>query len=641
MELSFLRPSLLFLCLFFLSVSSHEQPVADSPAEFLAQNHPADPPGQVVDPNMLNEKKVLGPHEKFGDPFGNPQDYKDKKLPDDIGTPGLTKTETKDFVAGGISPGAAPEVEAEISLADEFKGKFELFSENSGVNAMHALVMPNSDHVLMYDATIWRISNITMPNGECRILDKNTGEKDCYAHSVLFNTKTKELIPLMLHTDTWCSSGGLTLEGNIVSTGGFQGGANTVRYLEGTPLNWKEYPAALSAPRWYSTQAQLADGRMIVVGGRDAQSFEYIPQEGTSNQKPFFFDFLKQTFDPDENNLYPFVFLSTDKNVFIFANNRSVLLNPDTNAVVKEFPVLPGGHRNYPASGMAVLLPLVVKTNEPNEVVEAEVLVCGGSAHIDSYTAASKDMFYEALEDCGRLMITTPNSNWRKELMPTPRIMGDMVILPTGEILMMNGAKRGAAGWGFAREPNFAPVLFNYNSPDKKQLFVELTPSTIPRMYHSTSVVLPDGKVLVAGSNTNNGYIYDAMYPTELRVEKFIPPYFDPKRADKKPKIIPDGCPKNIAFGQEVTVKIELKEAKILLENFKVSIYVPAFTTHGVSMNQRLIMLLVKDAVLVSEGRYDVKVMGPPNSAVAPTGYYMLSVVHNMLPSETVWVQIK
>ncbi|CAN1215267.1 Aldehyde oxidase GLOX1 [Linum perenne] len=301
---------------------------------------------------------------------------------------------------------------------------------------------------------------------------------------------------------------------------------------------------------------------MIVIGGRGAQSFEYIPPEGTNNNKPFFFDFLQQTADPDENNLYPFVFLSPDKNVFVFANNRSVLLNPDTNTV---------------------------------EIVQAEVLICGGSAHINSYTLASKDMFYEGLQDCGRLIITRPRPNWRRELMPTSRIMGDMVLLPTGEVLIVNGAQRGSA----------------------------------------------EGKVLIAGSNTNNGYIYDAMYPTELRVEKFLPPYFDPKRANKKPKIIQDGCPKTIAYGQELTVKIELNEAKILLKNFKVSIYVPAFTTHGVAMNQRLIMLLVKDAVKVSEGRYDVKFMGPPNSAVAPTGYYMLSVVHNRLPTETAWVQLK
>ncbi|CAL1414344.1 unnamed protein product [Linum trigynum] len=583
----------------------------------------------------LNKDKVLGPHEKFGNPFGNPDDFKGDKLPNDIGTPLFQATDLHEFVGG---PAAAPVISPPV---DDFLGKFELFTDNSGVCAMHAIVLPNCDHVLMYDATIWRISKILLPNGQCRVLNETTGEKDCYAHSVLLNIKNVELVPLELHTDTWCSSGGLTVDGNLISTGGFQGGANTVRHLDNCPKSvWREYPSALAAPRWYSTQAQLADGRMIVIGGRAAQSFEYIPQqEGTSNTKPFFFDFLQQTTDPDENNLYPFVFLSPDKNVF--ANNRSVLLNPNTNTVVKEFPVLPGGHRNYPASGMAVLLPLEVKTEDPNEVPDAEVLVCGGSAHIDSYTLASKNMFYEALQDCGRLKITRPNPNWRRELMPTSRVMGDMVILPTGEVLIVNGAQRGASGWGFARDPNLTPVLFNYKSPDKTHLFRELTPTTIPRMYHSTAVVLPEGKVLIAGSNTNNGYIYDAMYPTELRVEKFSPPYFSPSRADKKPKIVDGGCPKTMTYGQQVTIKIELNEKKVFLKNFKVTMYVPAFTTHGVAMNQRLVKLLVKDAVNVGEGRYDVTCMAPPSSAVAPEGYFMLSVVHHMLPTEAVWVQLK
>ncbi|CAI0543433.1 unnamed protein product [Linum tenue] len=622
-------PRLLLLLLSVAVVSAQDTPGPTAPG----------PDG--LDPanlyKALNKDKVLGPHEKFGNPFGNPDDFKGDKLPNDIGTPQFQAADLHEFVGG---PAAAPVISSPV---DDFLGKFELFTDNSGVCAMHAIVLPNCDHVLMYDATIWRISKILLPNGQCRVLNETTGEKDCYAHSVLLNLKNADLIPLELHTDTWCSSGGLTVDGNLISTGGFQGGANTVRHLDNCPKSvWREYPSALAAPRWYSTQAQLADGRMIVIGGRAAQSFEYIPQqEGTSNTKPFFFDFLQQTTDPDENNLYPFVFLSPDKNVFVFANNRSVLLNPNTNAVVKEFPVLPGGHRNYPASGMAVLLPLEVKTEDPNEVPDAEVLVCGGSAHIDSYTLASKNMFYEALQDCGRLKITRPNPNWRRELMPTSRVMGDMVILPTGEVLIVNGAQRGASGWGFARDPNLTPVLFNYKSPDKAHLFRELAPTTIPRMYHSTAVVLPEGKVLIAGSNTNNGYIYDAMYPTELRVEKFSPPYFSPSRADKKPKIVDGGCPKTMTYGQQVTIKIELNEKKVFLKNFKVTMYVPAFTTHGVAMNQRLVKLLVKDAVNVGEGRYDVTCMAPPSSAVAPEGYFMLSVVHNMLPTEAVWVQLK
>lgn len=386
----------------------------------------------------------------------------------------------------------------------------------------------------------------------------------------------------------------------------------------------------------YSTQATLADGGFIVVGGRDAFSYEYIPAEGKSNAKPFLFEFLRQTTDPEENNLYPFVFLSTDGNVFIFANSRSVLLSPKSNKIVREFPVLPGGHRNYPASGMAALLPLRLSA-EGQEMVNAEVMICGGSAHIDSYTKAEKNIFYTALQDCARMKITGNDSVWRRELMPTPRVMGDMMILPTGEALILNGAKRGASGWGFAREPNFAPVLYNPRAK-KGERFTELAPSNIPRMYHSVSAVLPDGKVLVGGSNTNNGYIYDAMYPTELRIEKFSPPYLNPALAKKRPVI--QGMPSAITYGGNVAVQIKLEGSQVQQQDLKVAMYCPAFTTHGVSMNQRLIDLGLKE-VKSNVGTHTIVAVAPPSNMIAPPGFYLFSVVYQGVPSVAKWVQIK
>ncbi|CAN0900111.1 Aldehyde oxidase GLOX1 [Linum grandiflorum] len=631
--------------------------------------------------SLLNKEHVMGKHELFGDPFGNPNDFKSRKIPDDVGTPmdatlkhveevteeaqkeeaqkekdaalkpakldgvgggkGKFGSRFKDKVGVGAGIGESPLVNP-----GNYNGEWELFSKNSGVSAMHSILLPKVEKVLMYDSTIWRISNITLPNGVCRVLDEKTGDKDCYAHSVWFDSHVDNIVPLELKTDTWCSSGGLTFEGQFLSTGGFQGGANTVRYLDTCKdCTWREYPTALAAPRWYSTQAQLADGRFIVVGGRDAQSFEYIPPEGKQNDKPFFFDFLKQTLDPEENNLYPFVFLSTDSNVFIFANNRSVLLNPNTNTVVKEFPVLPGGHRNYPASGMSVILPInLANPYTSPDAVPAEVMVCGGSAHIDSYGKASLGTFYETLEDCGRIKITDPNPVWERDLMPTPRIMGDMMLLPSGEVLIVNGAMRGASGWGFARDPNFTPVMY---TPGAKfgTRFRELKPSTIPRMYHSSTVVLPDGRVMISGSNTNNGYIYDAMYPTELRVEKFSPPYLDPALAVQRPEIVNGEAIAKFGYKAKITIqaKVNPTAAAMMLMNLKVSMYVPGFSTHGVTMNQRLVMLGLDSAnpTAGKDGVYDVVATTPPSSAVAPTGYYMLSVVYQGIPSKAVWVQLK
>ncbi|KDP29262.1 hypothetical protein JCGZ_16651 [Jatropha curcas] len=576
---------LLLLSVLFVSVYAQEEAKADAKVadakvagakgEVKVDDPAAEKAREEIEAEWLkkdayktfNEEKVLGPHEMFGDPFGNPNDFKDKKIPDDFG--------------GRAPPAYAMPVEL------GYKGKWEIVSENSGVSSMHAMLLPKTNK---------------------------------------------------LNTDTWSSSGGLDIEGTLGSTGGFQGGANTVRYLgtaEGS--DWREFPTALADRRWYSTQATLPDGAFIVVGGRDAFSYEYIPKEGQSNPKPFAFEFLRQTSDPEENNLYPFVYLSTDGNVFIFANSRSVLLSPTTNQIVREFPELPGGSRNYPASGASVLLPIKFHSQDPKEIVPAEVLICGGSAHKDSYSKAEKQIFYTALEDCGRMRITAKDPVWKRELMPTPRIMGDMMVLATGEVLILNGAKRGASGWGFAREPNFAPVLY---SPRAKigARFTELAPSTIPRMYHSTSTVLPDGKILVAGSNTNNGYIYDAMYPTELRVEKYSPPYLDAAVITKRPEIVTIN--EQMTYAQNIDIEVKITGGKVDHGDVRVTMYSPAFTTHGINMNQRLILLPMRE-VVPAGGNYKVGVISPISNLVAPVGYYMLSVVFQGVPSVTKWVQIK
>ncbi|KAL3586285.1 hypothetical protein D5086_013152 [Populus alba] len=578
---------------------------------------------------LFNRKKILGPHELFNDPFGDALDFKRKKITDDFGTAPLSDSE---------KPSVRPNY---VGLPNEPKGRWELVAVNSGVSAMHAILLPRVNKVLMYDATIWKKSEIRLPAGHCRLLNQ-TGEKDCYCHSVLFDIATTALTPLELHTDTWCSSGGLSVDGNLVGTGGFQGGANTVRYLETCKgCNWREFPTALADRRWYSTQAELPDGGFIVVGGREAFSYEYIPREGDSNAKSYFFDFLKKTSDRDENNLYPFVHLSTDGNLFIFANNRAVLLNPKSNKVVREFPALPGGHRSYPATGMSALLPIKLHSKN-NDVIPAEVLVCGGSGHQDAYTQASKDIFYTALQDCGRIRITDKKPVWKREIMPSPRVMGDMVILPTGDILMLNGAKRGCSGWGFAREPNLAPAIY-YPKAKIGNRFMQLKASIIPRMYHSSSVVLPDGKVLVAGSNTNNGYVYDAMFPTELRVEKFSPPYLDPSVAVHRPVIVADKAPEQISYDETFQLQIKSTAVKVEKKDIKVTMYAPAFTTHGVSMNQRLLDLGLEDVIAENAflGIHTITAVSPPSGKVAPPGYYMLFVVHQGVPSVSTWVQIK
>ncbi|MBA0637918.1 hypothetical protein Godav_025558, partial [Gossypium davidsonii] len=578
-------------------------------------------------------------------------------------------------------------------------------------------------------------------------------------------------------------------------TGGFNNGSDTVRIIDlCDTCEWKEYPGALANGRWYATQVTLGDGKFMVFGGRDFPTYEFVPPEGKKNthQDVVDFNFLVETHDPVENNLYPFVYLSTDGNIFIFANNRSVILNPNTRKIIHEFPVLPNGARNYPASGSACLLPIILKPNEDRSVIPAEILICGGAPH-DAFAKADLQrpkvflpgscdcarldftkrdskwnifnmpsarllgdmavlptgdvlivngaktgsagwddarepnlnpvlykfqtdgtspkftvlnpsniprmyhssfavlpdakvliagsntnpgylddalfptevrpnedrrvipaeilicggaphdafakadlqrpkVFLPGSSDCARLDFTKRNSKWKILNMPSARLLGDMAVLPTGDVLIVNGAKTGSAGWDDAREPNLNPVLYKFKTDGTGSKFTVLNPSNIARMYHSSFAVLPDAKVLIAGSNTNPGYLDDALFPTEVRVEKFSPPYLDPNLAMFRQEIITEKSDNQLKYGQKFTVQIR-GNSVIDQQKLQVTIYSPPFVTHGICMNQRLIQLGIlefnKD---VAPNTNNIVLQAPMNGNIAQPGYYMLFVNYNGVP---------
>ncbi|KAK9099013.1 hypothetical protein Syun_026058 [Stephania yunnanensis] len=522
-----------------------------------------------------------------------------------------------------------------------FKGAWELIIANAGVSSMH-MALFHTNKVLMFDSTAFGPSQIPLPNGKCRPVPKKPKEKDCWSHAIMYDLFTGKIRPLMIYTDTWCSSGSFSPEGILVQTGGWNDGGRAIRYLEGCDTcDWREYPVALSGQRWYSSQQILPNGGYVVFGGRRMFSYEYVPPEGKVNPQksdtPL--ALLRETTDIYENNLYPFVHLSTDGNIFVFANNRSILLNLKTNKVVKEFPVLAGGSRNYPGSGMSAMLPIKLGVINP-PVIPVEVLVCGGGQY-PAFKLAEKKIFLPALDSCGKIEITAPNAQWEMDRMPAPRVMADMLNLPTGEILMINGAKKGASGWQFAEEPYYAPVLYRPWLP-LGQRFSELTPSKIPRMYHSTAGVLPDGKILVAGSNTNSAYNFTGVrYPTELRVEKFSPWYMDPIMVLKRPVITTRLANfGTLKYGMKFLVDFVMPQDTNHKEEVKVFMYAPPFTTHGYSQNQRILELAVKRFIGVSPGRYRLRVFAPPSAVIAPPGYYLLNVLYRGLPSKAEWVKI-
>ena len=244
--------------------------------------------------------------------------------------------------------------------------------------------------------------------------------------------------------------------------------------------------------------------------------------------------------------------------MFIAANNQSMIYDIETNTETM-LPPIPNGVRvTNPMDGSAILLPL-----SPPDYVP-EVLICGGSTADDRIQPANLSTQFPATSQCSRLTLTSEGieRGWEVEQMLEGRMMPELVHVPNGQVLIINGAGTGFAATGAvgdligdsnADHPVFVPSLYTPDAPLGQRISNAGMPrSDIARMYHSTVTLTPQGNFLVAGSNPNVHTVLNVTFPSEFRVQTLDPPFMSMPR----PKIltIPDKLP----FGTTVTVPISL-----------------------------------------------------------------------------------
>ncbi|KAK3827087.1 MAG: glyoxal oxidase N-terminus-domain-containing protein [Linnemannia elongata] len=555
----------------------------------------------------------------------------------------------------------------------------------SGVSAMHATLIPNTNKIVLLEKVEKNTHAFLTENAEK------------FSFSVEYDIDESMFRPLHTKTNQFCSAGGYRPDGTIVSLGGAEAqadvveGWNSLRFLSScngtnSRCDWDtRNDITLKAGRWYPTVEALADGRLFIMGGAtkgasmndkeiEVPSWELYPP---LESNPTHFAFLEETLP---YNLYPMAHLLPDGNLFIFANTRGIIFSTKTWSILKNLPELPGPPRNYPLSGGSVLLPL-----RPESNYEPEILICGGATEFSSHGKGQ--------DQCGRIKPLAKDADWVMEDMPMGRMMPDMTLLPDGSVMMFNGANRGTAGYGRAKDPVLRPIRYQpWDSSESVQAnsrFTVQNPSYIPRLYHSISMPVLDGRVMVAGSNPNANTLEWSEFPVEYRVEMFSPGYMftdTPRplliaertigRTINRPEALSiqalqetnanpergqgDGATNENVISFNTVFEIEVQfysglvtsEAQVLTpkggntggkpSRVQVNLLNGGFVTHSTHMSQRLVGLEVVGYVVNREGGMDrLKVKGPRDGALTPPGWYQMTVVENGIPSEGTWVRVQ
>lgn len=386
-------------------------------------------------------------------------------------------------------------------------------------------------------------------------------------------------------------------------------------------------------------------------------------------------------------NMYPHMYVLPSGNMFMQANYSTTIWTP-ANDSYQPLPDMPGQVvRVYPASGATAMLPLT-----PANQYTPTILFCGGFATTDAlwgdFTAPRFNaLTTSASDDCSSITPSNsdgsdnPNAKYvSEEKLPEPRSMGQFIHLPTGQMVIVNGAEKGTAGYGnvsmgaktadgfswpwtnifndsngktvytesMSQVPTYTPVLYDPEQPMGSRLTRDgFGSSPIARLYHSTALLLPDGSVLVGGSNPHMDVALDMpqsiggiqAFNTTYELEKWYPMYYFKTRPQ------PTNLPGYILYGGKTwTFNMDAdfmgSSANYKANNTKVMVIRPGYSTHAMNMNQRSLQLqhsfTVNDDGSVS---YTVMPM-PTNVNLFPPGPALLFVTIDGVPSKGKYIMV-
>jgi surface antigen len=295
-------------------------------------------------------------------------------------------------------------------------------------------------------------------------------------------------------------------------------------------------------------------------------------------------------------SLYPrALYMPTGLMAVAGQNPTTYTLNPETGRWVNAGILAVA--RSY---GNMALLPL---NNNASET--GQLLVWGGS----STPAATATTVVELLTPNSGTNFTTfsfqtiASCNFGRRHAPA-------VYLPDGKLVTFGGTVyQNRLSDAHRNAEIFDPVAKNWTV---------VNGMTVPKLYHSAGILLPDGRVWLTGNSISKSN-------WELRSEYYVPSYYNATR----PTISNDPAVGN--YGE--SINIPTPDAASIE---KVSLIRLSTFTHGFDSELRFIWLQIQ-----SKGSNSVTVSAPLNGKIAPPGYYMIHVLNSAgVPSRASIIKI-
>lgn len=353
---------------------------------------------------------------------------------------------------------------------------------------------------------------------------------------------------------------------------------------------------------WYPTLTELGNGDIWAAGGLkedttgavnterfDSTTGQWLP----TAQVPQTYSFW---------GLYPSMFLMQDGRLFYsgshsFGNglpgSGASILDPNNATIADVMGLRAKDMRDQSAS---VLLP---------PAQDQKVLITGGG-NINTTNPAIN------LTDIIDLKNAIPAYEPGPDLPGLGKMYVNATILPDRTVLVSNG--------GRLNRDDSTNILSAAIYNPVTNAMVPVAADPIGRNYHSSAVLLPDGRVVVLGSNPGDGTF-------EMRISVYKPPYLF---RSVRPEI--SNVPMQASYGQNFSFNVNSQDKVIKWAQLSR----PMSVTHQMDSNMRLVDL----PIVVNNGVATVSV--PENNNLMPPGPYMLTVTDgDGVPSIAAWVMIR